>query len=430
MQILGTLGVALLGGLILNVMPCVLPVLTLKAFTLVDHAHSEAAEQRKHGLAYMVGTVSAFLVFGVGIALLRASGKSLGWGMQFQNPAFVGGVASVVFAFALNALGVFEITLSASGSGDDRGGLLGSVANGWFAAIMATPCSAPFLGTAAAFALAADTPTWLTLAIFGCIGIGLAAPFTLLAFVPQISRLLPKPGQWMETFKYLMGFTLLATVVWLYGVLLRQVSPESATLFLGFLLALAVSLWAIGRFGSLIESTSRRVVVHVLAIAVVGLAWHRLAQFEKPAMAAVTAIASTERVGLVAASEPVVVAGKIAWTAFDPKRVDAELARKRPVFMDFTADWCASCKTNEKVFLETDLVRGALTKTNILPMKVDMTNEDDVQSEWLKKLGRNGIPAYVIWLPDGTRDLLPEVITAEMVSERLAAAAARFPAVK
>lgn len=425
MQILGTLGVALLGGLILNVMPCVLPVLTLKAFSLVDHAHIEAGEQRKHGLAYMLGTVSAFLVFGAIIVALRTSGKSLGWGMQFQNPAFVAGVAAVVFAFALNALGVFEITLSSTH--EEKGGFFGSVLNGWFAAVMATPCSAPFLGTAAAFAFAADTPAWLTLAIFACIGIGLAAPFTLLAFLPAVSRLLPKPGAWMETAKQLMGFTLLGTVIWLYSVLLRQVTPEAATFYLGFLLALAVALWSTGRFGGIVESTGRRVLVHVLAIAVVGLAWSRLVHFEKPALAA-TGI--TKDASLVPATEPVVAAGKIAWTAFDPKRIDAEHARKRPVFMDYTADWCASCKTNEKVFLETDLVRSALTRTNILPMKVDMTNEDEVQEAWLKKLGRTGIPAYVILMPDGTRDLLPEVITAEMVNERLDAAAKRFPAVK
>lgn len=425
MQILGTLGIALLGGLVLNVMPCVLPVLTLKAFTLLDHAHGDAREQRMHGLAYLVGTVSAFLVFGAGIVVLRASGKSLGWGMQFQNPVFVAIVAAVVFAFALNALGVFEITLSTVRQ--ERGGFLGSVLNGWFAAIMATPCSAPFLGTAAALALAADTPAWLTLSIFAAIGVGLAAPFTLLAFVPAFSRLLPRPGAWMETFKHVMGFTLLATVIWLYSVLLRQVTPDAAAFYLAFLLALGVTLWGIQRFGGIVESTPRRVLVHMLAIVMVGFAWHRLARLERPAHAAA---ALSSDLAFVAANEPVVVAGKIAWSAFDPKRVEVELARKRPVFMDFTADWCASCKTNEKVFLETDLVRETLSRTNVLPMKVDMTNEDDSQSAWLAKLGRNGIPAYVIWMPDGTRDLLPEVITSDMVRERLEAAEKRFPAVR
>lgn len=419
---LGILALALAGGLILNVMPCVLPVLALKAFHAVEHSKHDARTRRMHGLAYTAGTVSLFAVLAVVLVVIKASGKRLGWGMQFQHPPFVAAMTALVFAFALNALGVFEILVSAQGDDEHQDKVWGSVVNGWFAAIMATPCSAPFLGTAAAFALAADTAAWQTVLVFCTIGLGLALPYLLLTQVPALSRMLPRPGPWMETVKQVMGFSLLGTAIWLFRTLQIQVTPESANWFLFFLLALAVALWAGHRFGGLDQTPARRWAVRALGVAFVAGSFHTMVSFDRPAAAAVASAGQ----GI----EPAVVDGHIAWAAFDLKRVARERARNRPVFMDFTAEWCASCKTNEKAFLETDLVRNTLQRTGILPMKADMTNENEEMSELMEKLGRTGIPIYVIWYPDGTHDLLPVAITAEMVAAHLEEAARRFPAAK
>lgn len=417
-SLLTILGAAFLGGLILNVMPCVLPVLTMKLFHVLEHA-SDRRAQRAHALAYTGGVLATFGIFALFIIVLRATGESVGWGMQFRNPAFVAALTALIFVFALNALGVFEIRIGLRTTGG-RPGYAGSFVNGMFASVMATPCSAPFLGTAAAFALGSGASAWQTMLIFLVVGLGLAAPFLVVSWIPLIGRMLPRPGAWMETFKQLMGFTLLAAAVWLYGVLQAQVTRESATGFLWFLLVLGAGLWAVGRFGGLQHAAGRRLAVHGFAAGVVVLAGSQLVAMEVPVRVSGPALAGFE-------DYEVVRDGKINWAPFDPAVVERENARNRPVFMDFTADWCANCKTNERLFLETERVRETLQATGILPMKADMTNPDDEIDRWLDGLGRMGIPAYAIYLPDGTFDLLPEVITTELVVERLQAAAAKFP---
>lgn len=429
MEFIAYLPLAFLGGAILNVMPCVLPVLTLKVFHTIEVYGQEDARPRLHALAYGAGTTLAFVGFAAIIVALRASGELLGWGMQFQHPPVVAGVTALVFVFALNALGLFEINVSLRGD-SGRHGVSGSLANGVLAAIMSTPCTAPFLGSAAAIALAADTPDWVTLSLFAAVGVGLASPYMVIGFVPALGRLLPRPGKWMETFKHLMGFTLLGAVVWLFGAFQSQVTPQSANLFLAFLLVAAVGAWAWGRFAALHHTTLRRVLVRGGVVAGIGLAGSQLLAFERPVARAAMVAACAGDVD----DDPIIQAGKIGWRSFSPEVVQRELERNRPVFMDYTADWCAACKTNEKVFLETDTVRGALLETGILPMMADMTNENEVIEAWLEKLRRNGkpvsgIPAYAIYMPDNTVDVLPVTITAELVAERLRAAAERFPRV-
>ncbi len=415
-ELLTTMGLAFLGGVILNVMPCVLPVMTMKIFHMVKHGQQSPSSHRLHGLAYSAGIVATLMLLAVIVIGLRASGEVVGWGMQFQNPSFVAALTALIFVFGLNSLGVFEITLS-FGGGAQKDGYLGSFINGVVAAIMSTPCSAPFLGTAAAVALASEAAWWQTQLLFFCIGMGLASPVLLISFIPVLARAMPRPGAWMETFKHLMGFTLIGAAIWLYGVLQNQLTTSGANWFLGFLLVLAVALWAVERFGGLGETRQRAALVRLSALAlVVGAGFGMIDLSPPPRTSAVVAL-----------DQPVVVDGHINWIPYSEKGLADMALRSRPVFADFTADWCANCKANEKIFLETDAVRSTLQTTGILPMMADFTNEDDEIAAGLKKLGRTAVPAYVIYMPDGTFDLMPEAITTEMVVERLEAASRRFP---
>lgn len=410
------LALAFAGGVVLNVMPCVLPVLTMKVFHLIEQRDQDRASHRLHGLAYGAGVLSTFVALSAGLLVLKAGGELVGWGMQFSNPRFVAAMTAVVFVFGLNALGVFELNVSVSESGR-RSGYLGSAMNGVVASIMSTPCSAPFLGSAAGFALS-SAAAWQTVVIFVTIGAGLASPFVLFSFVPGAGRMLPRPGAWMETFKHLMGFSLLAAAVWLFGVLMGQTTVASSQWFLGFLLVLAVAVWAIGRFGGPIHSTARRVVVRTLVAGATVAAALWMVDLQPREAEAAT----------VHASDASIIDGDIAWRAFDSELVMRTLAAGRPVFMDYTADWCVNCKANERLFIEVDRIREVFAQTQILPMKADLTVENEEIRRWLEPFPYSGIPVYVIYLPDQTYDLLPQAITTELLAQRLLAASERFPA--
>ncbi len=420
-SLLEYIGIGLLGGLILNVMPCVLPVLTMKLFHVLEHGSSDARSRKMHGVAYAAGILTAFLVLAIAVIVLRASGERVGWGMQFQHPPFVATMIALIFAFGLNALGVFEFNISVHGH--HHQGYTASYFNGIFAAVMSTPCSAPFLGTAAAFALGAGAIWWQTLAMFLAIGFGLASPFLLVSFVPSLAKALPRPGQWMETFKSLMGFTLLAAAVWLFGTLQAQVTADSARDFLAFLLVLAIALWGTHHFGGVIYGNARRAIVRAVALGLVVAAGTQTLSLEQ----AKREIASAQCAGSAPAGAKAAAAAHIPWTAFDLGQIGVENKRGRPIFADFTAEWCANCKTNDKLFVDTQAVRDRLRTSGILPMKADLTNNDDALWDEANALGRTGIPIYVLYLPDGTRDLLPEAITTDMLVAHLEAAAKKFP---
>ncbi len=397
---------AFLGGVFLNVMPCVLPVLTLKAFSILDHARAERRQQRLHGLAYTLGTVSALTAFGVVVVALRDVGKLFGWGMQFQHPAFIAALTTAVFVFALNALGVFQFSFGMKDT--QREGLFGSVANGWLAAVMGTPCSAPFLGSAAAFAMAAGTPDWKTLAMFFLVGFGLAFPFLVISLVPALTRRLPRPGAWMETVRVFMGFSLMATAVWLYRVLMRQVTADSAALFLGLLVAVALGAWAMERFAHLGVSDTRRWGIRAGIVGMLGAGFSLLTLERQQ----VTAVADNCLAPTATATTAAL--DHIPWIPFSPQRVERELADGKAVFLDFTADWCTSCKANEKLILETNTVRAAIQKSGVVPIRVDMTDSNDTSDAWLAKLGRSAIPAYAV-LQGQTSDVLPIIISVDAV---------------
>ncbi len=412
--------IAFVGGIILNFMPCVLPVLTMKVFHVVETAQESPEENRRLGTAYGLGVLAFFGAYTGLVVSLKLVGQSMGWGQQFQNPYFVAPLILVLFVFGLNALGVFEFTIS--GQQTDAVGVKGAFFTGILASVMATPCSAPMLGSAASFALEGSKTTAPESAlILMMIGIGFAFPFVLISFVPAVARLLPRPGAWMETFKQLMGFTLLGAAIWLFDTLQKQLTQDSLFWFISFLLLVAIGLWAMQRFAGLQHSTARRISVRTAVLVVlIGAATLNL-PFDRPAKTAAIAAPVVE--------SPI-KDGRINWTSFTPSRVALANKRNRPVFVDYTADWCANCKTNEKVVLETDTVRNALVDTNVLPVKADWTNEDEVIEQWLTKLGRSGIPAYAIYYPDGSVDLLPETITPSMVEERLRQAAKQHPSEK
>lgn len=409
MEMFEYLAFAYIGGIILNVMPCVLPVLTLKAFHVAHSLRANPQGARLHGVAYAVGTTATFIVFGLIVVALRASGESLGWGMQFQNPGFVAGLTTAIFLFGLNALGVFEITISVSGT-QDHEGLMASTLNGAFAAVMSTPCTAPFLGTAATFAMGSGATWYETLGLFSAIGLGLATPFAALSFAPALIRLMPKPGEWMEVFKTLMGFTLLATAAWLYGVLQAQVEPGQANLFLFFLLGVGLAAWAAERYANVSFGAVRRWTVRFGLVALIGFLGFNL-ELKPKAIAKPTPPPVDDH--------PAVVDGKINWAAFSPKVMTDARCRGQTVLVDYTADWCVSCKTLEKTVIETDAVRDVLTKRKILPVKADWTNEDETIEEWLKDVGRNAIPTVVIYKPDGTHHLMPELFGQQAFVEAL-----------
>lgn len=416
------LGEGFVGGVILNVMPCVLPVLTMKVYHAVEHSRDDAGgphARRMHGLAYSAGVLVFFVALACLVVALKAAGTRLAWGMQFQHPPFVAAMAALIFAFGLNALGVFEWTVSLSGRPQHQG-YAGSFVGGLVSAVMSTPCSAPFLGAAATVMLGSETPWWQTGAIFVAIGLGLASPFAAISFVPQLSKALPRPGPWMETFKQLMGFTLVATTIWLVGTLQAQLTPAAVHDFLWFLLVLSIALWGTHHFGGVMYGTARRMTVRAGAVALVVAAGSWLIHFDKAERNAPT---------VASACKPtdVVCNDKIIWAGFDAKRVASETKAGRPVFMDYTAEWCANCKANERVFLETKGVREALQQTGVLAMKADFTNEDEEIQQWLDKIGRKAVPAYVIYLPDGSFDLMPEAITTQMVVDHLQQAAKKFP---
>jgi thiol:disulfide interchange protein DsbD len=385
---------AFLGGVFLNALPCVLPLLARRAFTDLAHASAASRRQRLRGLADAAGTVSALAGCGAVVVGFRHVGKLLGWRMQLQHPAFVATIATIVFVCGLNALGVFEITFGMKQK--EQEGLLGSVANGWRTTLLGMPGSAPFLGATAALAIAEKTPDWKTFALFTLVGAGLAFPFTLLSFRPGLAQWLPRPGAWMETVRMLLGFPLLWTVVWLYRVLLREVPPDSAALFLGMLVLVAVGAWMIHRFAHPGVSTSRRWGIRTGVVLVLGAVWVGL-PLERPG------------------AELCQAADHIHWIPFTPQRVEFELASGKAVFLDFTADWCTSCQANEKLVLETPAVREALAKTGVVPIRVDMTDSDETSDAWRAKVGRGrAVPAYAM-LQGKSIELLPVVVNVNTV---------------
>jgi suppressor for copper-sensitivity B len=390
------LALGLFGGLVLNAMPCVLPVLSLKVFGLVRSAGHGRREVVAGALATAAGILTSFWVLAGAAIAARAAGSAVGWGVQFQRPGFVALLALVIVLFCLNLWGLFEIPLpqrlARLGGAGPREGIAGHFASGLFATLMATPCSAPFLGTAIGFALAQQAP--LIFAIFTAVGLGMALPYLLLALAPGAARLLPKPGAWMEHVRGVMGFFLAAAAVWLFYVLAAQVSPERvAAIELG-MLVLALFAWLRHRGVTMGASPAvRRLAAAGMAAAIVGTF-------------AVAVGAGPRTAGPSTASQP---AGLIPWVTFDRVRAESLATAGTPVFVDVTADWCFTCKVNERLVLNTPEVAHAFAEHAVVPMRADWTNRNDEIGAFLAEHGRYGIPFYLLYLPGGEAQVFSEL---------------------
>ncbi|MGH9380600.1 MAG: thioredoxin family protein [Thermoanaerobaculia bacterium] len=388
----------MVGGLILNVMPCVLPVLSLKLMGLVKGAGQGRREVAAGALMTSLGILASFWALaGVAIAA-RAAGAAVGWGVQFQEPIFVAVLAVVVTFFCLNLWGVFEIGLprwlARSSAGAGSTGLTGHFGAGLFTTVMATPCSAPFLGTAVAFAL--TQPAGTVVAVATAIGAGMALPYLLLALAPGSVRWLPRPGAWMSHLKVVMGFLLAATDVWLLYVLAGQVDRAAvAWLQLG-LLALALALWVRHRLGA---PVARWLGVAGAAAAVV-----------LTLGVAATAPASGEGDG-------------IDWVDFDRGEAERLAATGQLVFVDVTADWCVTCKFNERLVLETEEIAELFERHDVVAMKADWTNRSRPIAQFLADHGRYGIPFYLLYRPHQEPHVFSELITRQAVTEAVQQAA-------
>jgi DsbC/DsbD-like thiol-disulfide interchange protein len=396
---------ALVGGLILNLMPCVLPVISLKIMGLVSHAGESPGRVRVLGLAFCGGVIGTFVALAAAVVALKAGGQQVGWGFQFQEPAFVLFMAALVFVLALSLLGVFEIRLPGfSGSADKGEGVWNSVFNGVLATVLATPCTAPFLGTALGFAF--TQPPLTILAVFVASGSGMALPYGILALRPAWMRFLPRPGAWMLLFKQAMGFVLMATVLWLLWVLGQQRGADAVIWAGALLLALALASWLVGTWLDLGSSPLRRVIVWTGAVLSVSVGvWGVIPALQGPPT------------GMVAKDDGV-------WLAFSPARLDSLRREEKLIFLDFTAAWCWTCKINERTVLDHPEVRRRFVESGAVLVKADWTDANPDITRLLGQFGRSGVPLYVIYPPDKNRQplVLPEIITRGIVLEKLAAA--------
>jgi len=398
-------GLAFLGGIILNLMPCVFPVLFIKGLSLVQSSGEEKHKQRGHGLVYTAGIVVSFWVLVAALLGLRAAGATLGWGFQFQSPVFVALMAGLLFFLGLSLAGQFEIGLTLTSAGGElaqKQGYAGSFFTGVLAVIVATPCTAPFMGAAVGFALAQSA--MVTFAIFTALALGLAAPYLLLTFQPAWTRLLPRPGAWMEVLKQATAVPIFATVIWLAWVLAQTRGATGVAALLAMLLLLAIAGWVLGRWPArrIPSIAAGLVIVGAIALGVYGVS-----------VMAGPVSASSGGSGESAGSR---------WEPWSQAAVDKYQAQGRPVFVDFTASWCLSCQVNERVALRTDAVDAAFKKSNVALLKADWTSHDDAISQVLASYGRSGVPAYALYASNSSGDtpvLLPEVLTPGIVIDAL-----------
>jgi thiol:disulfide interchange protein DsbD len=404
------LGLALLGGLVLNLMPCVFPVLAIKALGLAGQGGRRLRERAIHGLAYTAGVLAFFLALGLLLLALRAGGAAVGWGFQLQSPLFVTLMAYLFVVLGLSLSGALTLGTGLMGIGAgqggaaDRDGHLGAFATGALAALVAAPCTAPFMGAALGYAMAVPWPA--ALAIVLVLGLGMALPLLLLSVSPGLAQLLPRPGPWMETLKQALAFPMFATAAWLLWVLTVQAGPTGLAAALSGALLLAFALWLHERlrFG---RAPWPRIGVGAAALGLAGAIW--LGVGANLARAPADA-------GTSAGRAP---ASALRAQPYSPARLEAARAAGRPVFVNMTAAWCITCLVNERVALSGTAVARAFDEHAVLYLKGDWTNRDPAITEYLAGFGRNGVPIYVFYPAEGAPRVLPQVLTEAIVLERI-----------
>ena len=402
---LAALAFAFLGGILLNLMPCVFPVLGIKVMGFVEHAHGDARAMRLQGMVFAAGVLLSFLLLAGLMLALRASGTQLGWGFQLQSPLVVTLLAGLFFVLALNLSGVFEwgaFAQSITSNLSARGRYADAFLSGVLATVVATPCTAPFMGAAVGYTLTQSAPA--ALAIFGTLGAGMALPVLLLALFPALLRRLPRPGAWMETFKQVLAFPLYATVAWLAWVLGAQSGNDAVLALLAGLVLVAMGAWMYGRWDHS-PSLWRPAVAILFAAAGLLVAW--------PAPNPNTPAGAAAR------------ANELPWEEWSPEKVRELTGSGKAVFVDFTAAWCVTCQVNKRVALHNAAVVREFSARGVVPLKADWTRHDPRITETLSALGRNAIPVYALYAPGSAEPrLLPEVLTPALVLDELS----RLPA--
>jgi thiol:disulfide interchange protein DsbD len=410
---LGALLLAFVGGMLLNLMPCVFPVLSIKLLSLTRNAsptHTSPQALRLHAAAYAAGVVLSFLALAGALLALRAAGSAIGWGFQLQEPAVIFVLAMLFFAIGLNLIGVFEfagLLPSALATWRDERPAVDAAASGVLAVVAASPCTAPFMGAALGYAI---TQSWqLALSVFAALGLGMALPYALLVLLPGWRSRLPRPGPWMLHLKQALAFPMFLTVVWLVWVLGQQAGMDGAARALVAMVALAFGLWILGLRTTTPAARARWMSAAALLLSALGLAWGWTG-----ATSAVASSVNTESAVAIRDS-----GAEAAWQPYDEDAIARHLAEGRPVFVDFTAAWCVSCQVNKRLVLHTDTTMQDFARAKVVLMRADWTQRDERITRALARLGRNGVPVYVLMRPDREPLLLPEILTQGLVRDAL-----------
>lgn len=396
MGLIGAIIAAFIGGLILNLMPCVFPIISMKALSVAKTAHTERAHVKREGWVYTAGVVATFLVLTLILLAVKAGGAEVGWGFQLQSPQLVAALALLLFVIGLNLLGVFEIGTRLQGAGSElttKDGWLGTFFTGALAVIVATPCTAPFMAGAVGYALA--QPALITIAVFMALAFGFAAPFLLLAYSPGLLTKLPKPGPWMVRFREILAFPMFAAAIWLVWVLNMQAGADGLLAILSAMLLFALAVWLFKRRPTWAKALGVAALLAALALPLT------------------TRTASTTT--------------QLEMQAWSPERVAELRANGQTVFVDFTAAWCVTCKVNEKLVLSRPDVKQVFEETNTAFVIADWTNKNDAIAQELARHGRSGIPLYLVYPPGNnpvSPEILPQVLTKTVIEDAIKRASA------
>lgn len=399
---------AFAGGIILNLMPCVFPIISMKVLGFVKQAHGDDSQAWKHGLIFTFGVLVSFWVLAGVLIALRATGEQLGWGFQLQSPVTLIALSLLFFMLALNLFGVFEVGLSLTGVGSTLTGgadWRGSFFSGLLATVVATPCTAPFMGVALGYAL--TQPVWVSMLVFTSLGLGMSSPYLLLSRYTALMKRIPPPGPWMESFKQAMGFLLMATILWLVWVLEALSGAQAIIALLSAFLLMWLGGWILGRWGSLSRAAGTRRTAWVMAILlVVAGAFHAFSRAEMNPSTPAHSVQGEEE----------------HWQPFSPEKVAALRAAGKPVFIDFTAKWCLSCQVNKKAVLTRPEVETAFMESGVITLRADWTRQDETITKALAEFGRSSVPLYVLYgkSPGSEPVILPELLTPQIVLEALA----------